>query len=306
MPNPPRPPPAWRGNRLFTLIPCNDEARLVVDCNPGYIDNLPGVRGLACHIGRPSNVPGRLLSFGRNILNDIRLPPGPAGDANVESTNHGKGGRTYQNYRNNHFFFFLAASGELILRDLSPSATTIEIADSDQHDASLYALHGESPRQRVIPRTDKAVYITFGASTTFRLSWAPRYQTEIVHMGLNIQDRLAAEARTLHARGMTITAPAAPSPHPPMHHSRELRSRYTPSGGSSLTGVDIPIHRYAMLGEGTFGRVYKAVDLTSGELWAVKEIKDEAKDDSWKECFVRKVEILLGLSHVSTRHHHGR
>jgi serine/threonine protein kinase len=99
---------------------------------------------------------------------------------------------------------------------------------------------------------------------------------------------------------MTLSAPdedtLAP---PPPHHSRELRSRHTPSSGSSLSGRNIPTHKYSVLGSGTFGEVSKVVDLTSGELWAVKEIKEDANHDSWKKSFLEEVHILLDLRHVS-------
>jgi hypothetical protein len=55
-------------------------------------------------------------------------------------------------------------------------------------------------------------------------------------------------------RGMTLTAPDQDTfLQPPLHHSRELRSRYTPSGGSSLSGYTRPIHKYGVLGKGSFG-----------------------------------------------------
>jgi hypothetical protein len=81
-----------------------------------------------------------------------------------------------------------------------------------------------------------------------------------------IQGQLEAQALARHVRGMTLTAPDQDTLVPPMHHSRELRSRYTPSGGSSLFGRIRPIHKYGELGSGTFGTVSKSVELTSGEL----------------------------------------
>jgi hypothetical protein len=228
------------------------------------------------------------------------LPSGPNGFPSNSNANGGRGGRSYQNYRNDHFFFFFAPSGELILRDLSPCLTAIEVEDATPYEASLYALHGSNPRQRVIPRTNKVVYITFGTTTCFRFVWAREYQEEFHSDAFEAQDALAAHALALRVSGMTLTAPETDSLKPPMNHSRELRSRYSPSTGSSLAGTSRPIHMYRVLGEGTFGQVSKAVELTSGDIWAVKVIKSEVADDRWRTCFLREVEMLKCLRHVST------
>ncbi|KAK3898055.1 hypothetical protein C8A05DRAFT_38375, partial [Staphylotrichum tortipilum] len=75
-------------------------------------------------------IPGRLLRFGRNDTNDIRLPSGPAVVSKNGNANAGGGGHTYQNYRNDHFFFYLALSGELIIRELSHGRTTVELKNA--------------------------------------------------------------------------------------------------------------------------------------------------------------------------------
>jgi hypothetical protein len=48
-------------------------------------------------------------------------------------------GRSYQNYRNDYCFFFFAASGELIIRDLSPCLVHIEV-DLGDHQLSFTSL----------------------------------------------------------------------------------------------------------------------------------------------------------------------
>lgn len=287
---------------LFVLLPVDKEAVHIISLNPDHTTLQAGVRILACYADRPSKIPGRLLSFGRNETHDIRLPseppvPGPR----TGNADGAKRSRTYGNYRNDHFFFFLAPSGELIIRDLSPCLTSIELEHSSPADGYKYALHGKNPRQRVIPRTTRTVYLTFGTSTCFKLKWAPEYQGEADNKpNFAVQGVLADRALALHMRGMSLTAPDEDTLVPPAtHHSHDLRSRYTPSGGSSLTGNIRPIHRYSSLGSGTFGQVSKAVDLTSGEIWAVKEIKGDKSHDSWKESFLEEVKIIQDLRHVS-------
>ena len=185
---------------LFTLVPEDDEARLVVLSNPDHATSNQGVPCLTCYADRSSKIEGRLLSFGRHAANDIRLPSGPAGDSRSANVNGARSGHSYQNYRNEHFFFFLAPSGELILRDLSPCLTTIEIEHAKDDEARLYALHGKDPRQRVIPRTSRSVFIVFGTSTVFRLKWARGYQGEVDIADFAVQGKLAAQALAHHMR----------------------------------------------------------------------------------------------------------
>ncbi|KAK3991465.1 kinase-like domain-containing protein, partial [Cladorrhinum sp. PSN332] len=277
---------------LFHLIPRDREATLIVNCNPAH--QVPFETGfvLGCFLDRPSSVQGRLLSFGRNAKHDIVLPAGPSGAKLSSPSNQSrvtKSTRSYQNYRNDHFFFYLAPSGELILRDLSPRLTALEIKDLNHREASLHALRGD-PRQRVIPSNKTGIIITFGTSTSFELRWATSSNAN--------QRDLAAHALAMHVSGMTITAPEQDTSQlkPPLHHSRHLRSQYTPSGGSS-SAPERPLHKYTKLGAGGFGEVWKSVDLSSGELWAVKEIKSELSDDKWKHLFLKEVETLKQLKH---------
>lgn len=51
------------------------------------------------------------------------------------------------------------------------------------------------------------------------------------------------------------------------------------------------------MGEGGFGIVYKAVDLSNGKIWAVKEIKASAKNDSWRHSLKNEVERVRDLRH---------
>lgn len=52
-----------------------------------------------------------------------------------------------------------------------------------------------------------------------------------------------------------------------------------------------------VLGEGGFGIVYKAVELSNGKIWAVKEIKASAKNDIWRYSLKKEVETVHNLRH---------
>ncbi|KAK4110869.1 kinase-like protein [Canariomyces notabilis] len=293
--------PSNLDNILFYLIPKNSEAELVVNCNPDYTCVVDGVRCLACYANRPSKIRGRLLSFGRHSANDICLPSGPSSRAGNNTSSGSRRGRSYQNYRNYHFFFFLAKSGELVIRDLSPGLTAIEVENVTADKANLYAFQGKNPRQRVIPRAAVGWYILFGTRTYFKFKWAPEY-TELDNVTLRqTQDRLAAQALALHADGMTMTPPENEPPEPHAYHFPELRTRCTTRNGLSKLGHSKDIHKYELLGKGSLGRVSKAVDLASGEVWAVKEIvketKGERENDRWRDILLREVNMLRLCHH---------
>lgn len=145
------------GDILFALVPENDEAWQVVLANPEYRQTLPGYGPtLSFSATRPSKIQGRLASFGRHLNNDIRLPSHPY---------------PHEKYLGFHMFFYLARSGELILRDLSPKRTLIAVGNETRDNQRLFQLSGE-PRQRVIPKGgDLKIVIVFGFQTEFRLLW---------------------------------------------------------------------------------------------------------------------------------------
>lgn len=281
----------------------DDEARLVVDCNPEHAVVFRQERTIPCYPNRPSKIQGCLLSFGRSSNNDIRLPSGPTGSATTTQDRRVvQGGGSYQNYRDHHFYFLLAPSGELILRDLSPGLTRVDVEGASPKDESLYTLHGHgaSPRQRVIPRTERAQYVTFGTRTMFRLSWNPGYVPQVQSAACPIQDRLAAYARALRAGGgLLLGIPEADGPGSAVHPSHDNWSSRA-SRGSGPGGYR-PLFKYGPLAQGELGRVSKAVELASGELFAVKEIRGERKreDSRWKAILTREVEAITELLHVS-------
>ena len=179
---------------------------------------------------------------------------------NFKSSRSGARGQPYRNYRKQHFFFFLAPSGELIHRDLNLRLTAVEVANASSGEAALYSQHGDNPRQPVIPRTSREVYITFGINTIFSLLWNPDLLGATPAVA---QQNLALHARLLAATGMSLPAPDQESSEPSVSVYSEV------------------------------------VDLASGGLWAVKEIKTGARDDEWKAKFKREVEFAAPLRHVS-------
>lgn len=228
----------------------------------------------ATHAGffldRPSKTRGYLATFGTHPDNDIVLPPDPSlldRHSNARACNTRT--RHAENYHSFHFNFRLADSGELILRDLSPCLTTIEVSDASLEEADRYQLHGQSPRQRVIPRARRHVDVVFGRATVFALIWNPAM---IEDNSTLAQGSLVQHARQLATTGVVFSGPddpsiARPGPFEPRRSDRVLRSRYNPS--VQPQGFAKPAkscHYYRKLGSGTYGVVWKVVDLASGEL----------------------------------------
>ncbi|KAK3375803.1 kinase-like domain-containing protein, partial [Lasiosphaeria ovina] len=196
---------------------------------------------------------GRLLSFGRHVSNDIKLPL-----EKVSETKH--------KYNNDHCFFYLASSGELILRAGTVEDTVLEVGYPSPI-GKLYMLDG-SPPQRVIPRTTAGIVINIGVpSARFRLYWPD----EMLAPGqfASTQDLFAGEAIRLHIEGMTATAqemvPSAPR--------YETRSTFTPSVPEKYAAHK-PCHVYSKIGEGVNSVVDRVVDLRNGDVWARKRLKE--------------------------------
>ncbi|KAK5659646.1 hypothetical protein OQA88_854 [Cercophora sp. LCS_1] len=268
---------------LFYLIPTNQEAYDIVKYNPRFeaVDKAGQAQLVIRH--DPSVQPaksGQLASFGRHDLNDIRLP-------------------SLNGYRMNHFFFFLAESGELILRDLSNGLTSIDVPNVSPEEAAACDLHGRDPRQRVIPRVPRrpGVYINCGNNTTYA-RFLLRWSNSVLSPEVN----LAQNAQLLRVPGLT---PTAPDEDTVMQYSsrtkHDLRSRYTPTTASN-SGPNKKYHTDRILGKGGFAVVSKVVDLRTGELWALKEIKPGAWDDSYRAAFKQEVEVMDKVRHKNIVH----
>lgn len=51
------------------------------------------------------------------------------------------------------------------------------------------------------------------------------------------------------------------------------------------------------LGEGTYGVVYKAINLETGETVAIKKIRLEKEDDGVPSTVIREISLLKNLKH---------
>lgn len=141
-------------------------------------------------------------------------------------------------------------------------------ANADENDRCV--LHGGNPHQRVIPRVDRIVHVVFGERTWFRLIWNPKATEE---RDPQVQERLVQLANSLAIPGFTFSGPvearattqiALSSGERPIS---ELRSRYT---SSVPAGQTKQVHKYRIIGSGTYGEVWKVADLASGKLWALR------------------------------------
>ena len=68
----------------------------------------------------------------------------------------------------------------------------------------------------------------------------------------------------------------------------------------NLTRDADAIHKYQRLeklGEGTYGVVYKAQNLETGELVAIKKIRLEKEDDGVPSTAIREISLLKNLKH---------
>ena len=55
--------------------------------------------------------------------------------------------------------------------------------------------------------------------------------------------------------------------------------------------------RLEKLGEGTYGVVYKAKNLETNEIVAIKKIRLEKEDDGVPSTAIREISLLKGLKH---------
>ncbi|KAK3991469.1 hypothetical protein QBC44DRAFT_357529 [Cladorrhinum sp. PSN332] len=324
-----RPQPPSSVRVLFQLFPKNKPAFEVVEfqkkCEsrcPGHtpqgspshfpITRAGGVEFLTCNLSRPPAIKGKLLSFGRHPNNDIRLPSQSLAAQNTQSeapVSQRKGGPSYQSYRNEHFFFFLSASGELVIRDMSDGRLSVVVKEAEAQDPKIYDLdwvkvsaeNGTNKvRQRVIPRTKAPILIYFGLETEFLLKWV----NDLGGSGTSdstTQSELAHQALELALKGLTITGFRG-SDIKPLHEEPPqrptLRSDFAPS--TTKIRTHRPIHRYGQLGAGSSSTVFKVVDLSSGELFAVKEFQSTGKAKKDKELqnrMTKEVDMLTQLRH---------
>ena len=67
-------------------------------------------------------------------------------------------------------------------------------------------------------------------------------------------------------------------------------------GIKSSNGLD-KYQKLEKLGEGTYGVVYKALNLETGETVAIKKIRLEKEDDGVPSTAIREISLLKNLKH---------
>ncbi|AEO65621.1 uncharacterized protein THITE_2044078 [Thermothielavioides terrestris NRRL 8126] len=236
---------------LFALLPRNPGARKIVKANPKYRRTVDGNDALCFKANHKSKFPGRLVSIGRLApMNDVVLLDE---GAQMQCS------------------FSLVPSGELLLEDATTGHHTyLEWRDKNDKKRDQYSLQGD-PRRRVIPLAPSGrIVLEIGTNIRFHFVWQVRLDQASVE---RIRSQLArfAQANLVPEQGMTLDVPRDPRLAPTAF---EKRTKNTPEVPKEYDGQPLrQIHVYKELGRGAFGVVYKAVDLATGRLWAVKECK---------------------------------
>lgn len=164
-----------------------------------------------------------------------------------------------------------------------------------------YSLQGD-PRRRVIPQAKaKAISICFGIDISFTFFWRDEFNNERdIEEHRKELARIAA-SMVVPGNGSLLTVVRDPKLDPTAY---EARTTNTPVVPEDFDGKPLrQTHVYSKLGEGGFGTVFKAVDLSTGSVWAVKECRKPRQDvagEDWKLDFKREVEKLASLRHVSS------
>jgi CTD kinase subunit alpha len=83
----------------------------------------------------------------------------------------------------------------------------------------------------------------------------------------------------LGLQGASPYGEAAPAPAPPPRTTKDAYDKLV------------------QVGEGTYGKVYKAKDVETGQLVALKRIRMEAEKDGFPITAIREVKLLQSLSH---------
>jgi hypothetical protein len=239
-------------------------------------------------------MPGRLLSIGSNAKsNDVILP---------------EDGYAQFVFLSCYSFIFeltvfrlqcslyLVLTGELMLEDSSADHSTYIDWYDKYGRQEKYSLQGD-PRRRIIPQAgmDISIGIAFGREVSFQFIWrqsggADDYKKKLAFI---------AQATVESNKDMTLTMPQHKNVDPA---SYEVRTQNTPNVPIQFDCKPLrQIHVYMTIGSGAFGNVSKAVELGTGDIWAVKECRNPKKKlvgDSCKAAFQQEVESLAKLSHV--------
>lgn len=158
------------------------------------------------------------------------------------------------------------------------------------------------PRQRAIPRAEaKEIRISLDKITTFMFQWNRHMDQEVAEsMGEQLSRIVRKTCRP--DQDLMSALPSNPTLDPT---SLEPITKNTPITGPNFHKlVKREIHVYKNIGSIGGGTLLGAVDLATGQIWAVKECRPKKQQDAddaekWKKPFKREVEILSALKHVS-------
>jgi hypothetical protein len=249
----------------FYLLPINEEAIQVASNplnEPFKVLTAEGELGLQIGDCHEPKNPRNLITFGKDLNTcDVCL------------------GKSKHIFKTHCYIYVHPLSGEFILQDISGSKSTIlEVIGEEEK----YKLQGD-PRRRVLPK-GKASVIAF-LNAIFEIKW----RSFELYPGKRF---LSPESSFIRSTVERISLP------PPSYNTRVQRPK-TRLGVQILKRIDHDPRR--SLGEGGFGAVKLTVDLDSGRLLAVKQLKvDPKREKEEKEKAKSEVQIISTLEHVSS------
>ena len=260
---------------LFWLGPRNAVATRCVqdESNSDSVETIPdsnGQKAIAITFDKEVRAPGSLLTIGL--------------DGDVELKGH-------KISRNQLQIQLHLKTLEILIRDTSTYRNTRIINTTDPE--NLYFSTAEDvPRQVVIRHGDPILLSAGGENkelAQFEVIW-PLKDTKINNeMQILKQDFVA---RRRKAR-FSVTPYETPS----------FASRYESRVQSPKTSNPWLHRKLKILGAGTFGEVYKTLNMHTGEYFAVKIVRrspEYASETDWRKAVRKEVKILETLCHVRT------
>ena len=247
---------------LFSLVPLNDRARAVL----AHPDNIGLVSALAD--GRSG------LDIGFHVGSSSRYTLATLGRSGADVSVEGSGISRIQ-----CSFEVLEESGVVMLYDRSNSMSTQVFGMS--------ATPFEPGRtRRVVVRDKLNTEIGMGGASQSLLRFALVWHCDTIDVEEQLKNRVDNPrlARTVDETPTVLPSQRLTRIHTP--GNREPKIRYA---------------KLVELGRGEFGEVWKAVDVDSGKIFAVKMIKQPTlgfQAEAWV-LLKREVETLSQISHVS-------
>jgi hypothetical protein len=265
---------------LFSLIPLNKRAAedVINDAdNRHLVSFVPGARNRlnSQEVARGLNIGFQIGSKSSHTLATI----GRNGDIIVEGSSISRIQCSFEIQKDTEEIFLYDRSSAWSTQTFGPNAQPFEL---------------ERPDRRVIVAEEVNNQFGIGGARCdlfqFEIYWHKRPP--------NLQEQITD--REDHPRFTRTVDDEAPTALP----SKRVTRIHTPvfrNPGVQGLAKKIRYYKKEELGSGAFGKVRKAVDVDSGRIFAVKQVK-------WPKCgpqsyqytmLKREVEILAGMSHVS-------